>query len=277
MVLLSSNSAADRAPEAIRAGARSGTISGQTSGMARGFAQGNLVILPREWAKDFLNFCLANPKPCPLLAVGRPGDPSLPGAGRDIDIRTDVPSYRIFRNGNLVGEVENITSVWQDDFVSFLIGCSFSFEWALLGAGLPVRHIELGTNVPMYKTDIECVSAGRFSGQYVASMRPMKPAEAIRAIEITSRMPQVHGAPVHFGDPSAIGIADITNPDFGDPVPIREGEVPVFWACGVTPQVALANAKPPIAITHSPGCMLLTDIPDDDLITGKFRFSAPDL
>ncbi|MDK4737121.1 putative hydro-lyase [Rhizobium sp. CNPSo 3490] len=275
-MLLSSNSAADHPPDAVRAAARSGAMSGQTSGMARGFAQGNLVILPREWAKDFLNFCLANPKPCPLLAVGRPGDPSLPGAGREIDIRTDVPSYRIFRDGNLVGEVENIADLWQDDFVSFLIGCSFSFEWALLSAGLNVRHIELGTNVPMYKTNIECVSAGRFSGQYVASMRPMKPADAIRAIEITSRMPQVHGAPVHFGDPSAIGIPDITRPDYGDPVPVREGEIPVFWACGVTPQVALANAKPPIAITHSPGCMLLTDIPDDDLITGKFRFSAPD-
>ncbi|TBY42941.1 putative hydro-lyase [Rhizobium leguminosarum bv. viciae] len=276
-MLPSSNSAAEQRPEAIRAGARSGAISGQTSGMARGFAQGNLVILPKEHAADFLNFCLANPKPCPLLAVSRPGDASLPGAGKDIDIRTDVPSYRIFRDGNLIGEVESIANIWQDDFVSFLIGCSFSFEWALLGAGLNVRHIELGTNVPMYKTNIECVSAGAFSGQYVASMRPMKPADAIRAIEITSRMPQVHGAPVHFGDPSAIGIADIAYPDYGDAVPIREGEVPVFWACGVTPQVALANAKPPIAITHSPGCMLLTDIPDDDLISGNFRFTAPDL
>ena len=276
-MLLSSNSAAGLPPNAIRQQARSGAINGQTSGMAKGFAQGNLVILPKNWAKDFLNFCRANPKPCPLLAVGRPGDPSLPGAGQDIDIRSDLPSYRIFHNGKLVDEVENIADVWRNDFVSFLIGCSFSFEWALLNAGLNVRHIELATNVPMYKTNIECVSAGRFSGQYVTSMRPMKPADAIRAIEITSRMPQVHGAPVHFGDPSVIGIADVTRPDYGDAVPIREGEVPVFWACGVTPQVALANAKPPIAITHSPGCMLLTDIPDDDLITGTFHFSAADL
>lgn len=274
--MLSSVNAADRSPESIRAGARTGLIGGQTSGMARGFAQGNLVILPKDYAKDFLAFCLANPKPCPLLAVGQPGDPSLPGAGAGIDIRTDVPSYRIFRHGSLTAEVESVADVWQEDFVSFVIGCSFSFEWALLSAGLNVRHIELGTNVPMYKTSIDCVSAGAFSGQYVASMRPMKPADAIRAIEITSRMPQVHGAPIHFGDPAIIGISDVTRPDFGDPVPIRTGEVPVFWACGVTPQVALSNAKPPIAITHSPGCMLLTDIPDDDLISGKFRFIAPD-
>lgn len=267
----------NREPLHVRSDARERIITGQTSGMAAGFAQGNLVILPKAWAADFLQFCLANPKPCPLLAVGNPGDPSLPGAGVNIDIRSDLPSYRIFRNGQMVAEVEDIHHIWDENFVSFLIGCSFSFEWALLNAGISVRHIDLGTNVPMFKTNIDCLPAGPFSGKLVVSMRPMKPAEAIRAIEITSRMPQVHGTPVHFGDPSAIGIENILQPDYGDPVPLRQGEVPVFWACGVTPQVALAEAKPPIAVTHSPGCMLVTDIPDEDLISGRFHFEPPKL
>lgn len=262
-------------PEDIRRAIRAGSIIGQTSGMAPGFAQGNLVVLPQAWASDFLRFCLANPKPCPLLAVGRPGDPSLPAAGAGIDIRTDVPRYRVFRDGEPVGEVGDIRSLWQDDFVAFLIGCSFSFEGALMEAGIGVRHIELGSNVPMYRTNIACVPAGPFSGHFVVSMRPLTPADAIRAIEITAAMPQVHGAPVHFGDPSAIGIRDLSSPDFGDSVPVRDGEVPVFWACGVTPQVALAQARPPIAITHSPGSMLVTDIREADLRDGRFRFEPP--
>lgn len=267
--------AASQFPQTIRRGIRDGLISDQTSGMAPGYAQGNLVVLPKAWASDFLEFCLANPKPCPLLAVGKPGDPSLPTVGTGIDIRTDVPRYRVFRNGNLVEEVSNISHLWADDFVSFLIGCSFSFEGALMDAGIGVRHIELGSNVPMYRTNIDCVSAGPFQGQFVVSMRPLKPADAIRAIEITARMPQVHGAPVYFGDPSAIGISDLSSPDFGETVPVRDGEVPVFWACGVTPQVALAQAKPPLAITHSPGYMLITDIREEDLQSGQFRFEPP--
>jgi uncharacterized protein YcsI (UPF0317 family) len=243
--------------------------------MAPGFVQGNLVILPADWAQDFLGFCRANPKPCPLVAVGNPGDPTLPGAGKDIDIRSDLPSYRIFREGMLADEVTDISDLWQADFVSFLIGCSFSFEGALLGAGLGVRHIELGSNVPMFRTNIDCVPSGRFSGKLVVSMRPFLPEKAIRAIEITSRVPQVHGAPIHFGNPQAIGINDLAHPDYGDPVPVKEGEVPVFWACGVTPQVALAQAKPPIAITHSPGCMLITDVTDDDLLSGRFELTLP--
>ena len=259
-------------PMRVRANIRAGVIDGHTSGMAPGFAQGNVVILPKDWAVDFLEFCMANPKPCPLLAMSGPGQPMLPAAGTDIDIRFDVPSYRVFKNGQLTAEVSQIYDYWRDDLVTFVIGCSFSFEWALLAAGIGVRHIELGCNVPMFKTDIDCVPAGPFSGKLVVSMRPMKPKDAIRAIEITSRMPQVHGAPIHFGDPSAIGISDVTLPTYGDAVPIREGEVPVFWACGVTPQVALAEAKPPVAITHSPGCMLITDIPDESLSSGEFRF-----
>lgn len=264
----------DRSPEQIRLDVRAGTITGQTSGLASGFAQANLVILPEPWANDFLKFCLQNPKPCPLLAVGKPGDPSLDNVGRNIDIRSDVPSYRVFRDGEMEQEVADIHHIWRDDLVSFLIGCSFSFEWALLKAGIGVRHIELGSNVPMYKTNIDCVPSGPFSGQFVVSMRPMKPADAIRAIEITARMPQVHGAPVHFGEPSAIGIKDLSRPDFGDTVPVKEGEVPVFWACGVTPQVALEKARLPLAVTHSPGCMLITNIRDEDLMNGNFQFET---
>jgi uncharacterized protein YcsI (UPF0317 family) len=262
-------------PTELRNLIRSGVLHRQTSGMAAGYAQGNVVILPKEWASGFLEFCLANPKPCPLLAVGNPGDHALPGAGVGIDIRSDVPSYRVFRNGELTEEVTDIRHLWRDDFVTFVIGCSFSFESQLIKAGVGVRHIELGSNVPMYRSNIECKAVGAFSGELVVSMRPMKPADAIRAIEITSRMPQAHGAPVHFGDPAAIGISDVFAPTYGESVPVEDGEVPVFWACGVTPQVALSNAKAPLAITHSPGFMLITDITDNDLSDGTFRFTPP--
>ena len=252
---------------------REGHHNKQTSGFAPGFAQAILVILPQEWARDFFEFCYRNPKACPLLAVGRPGDVTLPTLGKDINISTDVPKYRVFKDGIFVEEIEDCSNYWRADFVSFLIGCSFSFEWAILKAGIEVRHIALDRNVPMYRTNIQCESAGPFEGPFVVSMRPMKPKDAITAIQLTGAMPQVHGAPIHFGDPEEIGIADIANPDFGDAVPIYEGEVPVFWACGVTPQVAVMNAKPEIAITHSPGCMLVTDITDDQLVDGTFAFN----
>lgn len=239
---------------------RSGAYSGQTAGLAPGHVQANLAILPADWAGDFLRFCHANPKPCPLLAVSEVGDPALPTLGADIDIRTDVPSYRVYRDGVLTEELTDIRDVWQGDFVSFLLGCSFSFEEALLADGVPVRHVALNRNVPMFETNIDCVPAGRFSGKMVVTMRPMTPRDAIRAIQITSRFPSVHGAPVHFGDPAAIGVRDIADPEHGEAVPIAPGEVPVFWACGVTPQVAIRTARPPIAITHSPGTMLITDL-----------------
>ncbi len=251
---MQASAAADRAP--IRAGIH----TGQTAGLAPGHVQGNLVILPADWANDFLRFCQANPKPCPLLAVSEVGDPMLPTLGADIDIRTDVPRYRVYRDGELADEPTDIAALWRGDFVTFVIGCSFSFEEALLAAGVPVRHIQMNRNVPMYRTTMPCVPAGRFKGDLVVSMRPLTPADAIRAVQITSRFPSVHGAPVHIGMPGQIGIGDITQPDFGDPVDIAEGEVPVFWACGVTPQVAIRNARPPIAITHSPGTMLITDL-----------------
>ena len=250
---------------AVRAACRRNDLTGPTPGLAPGYVQANLVVLPREWAFDFLLFCQRNPKPCPLLDVTEPGDPEPRTVAPGADLRTDLPAYRIWRNGELVEEPTDVTRHWRDDLVAFLIGCSFTFETALLDAGVPVRHIEEGVNVPMYRTNVACRPAGRFTGPMVVSMRPLTPAQAVRATQVCSRLPRAHGAPVHFGDPSAIGISAIDCPDFGDRVTIRTGEVPVFWACGVTPQAALMQAKPPFAITHKPGHMFLTDWKDSDL------------
>ena len=253
-------------PYQLRLQCRSGAFSGNTSGLAPGFVQANMAILPKQYAADFLQFCHFNPKPCPLLGMAaRPGAVDLPQLAQDLDIRTDLPRYRIFRHGELVDEVTDLSAVWRDDLVTFLIGCSFSFEEALLADGLEIRNITEQVNVPMYRTNLACQSAGVFSGNMVVSMRPMKPADAIRAIQICSRFPQVHGAPVHFGDPAAIGIQDVNEPDYGDAVSIKPGEVPVFWACGVTPQVAIANAKLDFCISHAPGHMLVTDLTNSKL------------
>lgn len=247
-------------PYQLRQQIKTGLFSQQTSGLAPGYVQFNMAILPQSWAAEFLLFCQRNPKACPLVAVSEPGQFLLPELGVDLDLRTDVPAYRVFKQGELVDEVSDIRALWRDDLVSFLIGCSFSFEEALVAAGLDIRHLSEGKNVPMYNTSLPCVSAGRFSGSMVVSMRPMKPADAIRAIQICSRFPAVHGAPVHFGDPQAIGISDVRSPDYGDAVSLLPGEVPVFWACGVTPQAVIKQAKPEFFITHSPGHMLVTDL-----------------
>lgn len=242
-----------------RAAIRAGQVKGHTSGLAGRHVQGNLVILPAAWAGEFLDYCRANPRPCPLLAVTGPGEVSMPTLGEGIDVRTDVPRYRVWRHGELVDEPTDIRALWRDDLVSFVIGCSFSFEQALADEGVPLRHVAQGRNVAMYRTAIATVPAGRFAGPMVVSMRPLKAEDAQRAAEITARYPRVHGAPVHIGDPAAIGIADIHRPDYGDAVEIRADEVPVFWACGVTPQAALAAARPEFCITHAPGAMLITD------------------
>ena len=252
-------------PADLRQRIRGGEHQGNTSGYSPGFVQCNLVILPKDWAMDFLQFCQRNPKPCPLVGVGSPGQWNLPELGADLDIRTDIPGYRIFRNGELEQEVTDISDYWQDDLVVFLLGCSFSFEEALLNDGLEVRNVSAGVNVPMYRTNIACDPSGPFAGNMVVSMRPFKAADAIRAIQICTRFPSVHGAPVHLGDPAQIGIADIDTPDYGDAVAIHDDEIPLFWACGVTPQVALEQAKPPFCITHSPGMMLVTDLPNSRL------------
>jgi uncharacterized protein YcsI (UPF0317 family) len=238
---------------------RSGGHIGPTSGLAPGFVQANLAILPRGLADDFRLFCELNPKPCPLVGVAAPGDWRMPELGEDLDIRTDVPRYRVWSNGALVEEPHDLLRWWRDDLVTFAIGCSFSFEQALMDDGIEVRHISRNCNVPMYRTSIETKPAGMFRGPLVVSMRPFTPADAIRAIEITSRFPLAHGAPVHIGKPDQIGIADLDRPDYGDPVPIGDDEMPVFWACGVTPQAAIAVARPDFCITHYPGAMLVTD------------------
>lgn len=243
----------------VRRNIRQGLFTQPTAGAAPGFVQANLVVLPKALAADFLLFCQRNPKPCPLLSVSDPGSSFFPGYGEDLDIRTDIPRYRVWRNGELIEEVTNVSPYWRDDLVSFAIGCSFSFEEALVAEGLDVRHISCGSNVPMYRSNIATQSAGPFHGPLVVSMRPFKPADAIRAIQLTSKFPSVHGAPVHLGDASLIGINNLDKPDFGEPVEVRPGEIPVFWACGVTPQAVLMASKPEFCITHAPGYMLVTD------------------
>jgi uncharacterized protein YcsI (UPF0317 family) len=251
-------SVAPRTGHDARLAARGG-FKGHTAGIAPGYAQGNLAILPESLAADFLRFCQLNPKPCPLLGASAPGDFRLPALADDLDIRTDVPRYRVFRHGEVIDEPTDIRAYWRDDLVAFVLGCSFSFEEALLESGIELRHITLNVAVPMYRTSIATAPTRPFHGPMVVSMRPMKPADAIRAIQITTRFPAVHGAPVHIGKPELIGIADLMKPDYGEPVPVHADEIPVFWACGVTPQSVVANAKPEFCITHYPGSMLVTD------------------
>ncbi len=244
---------------AVRRFIRHGEYTGPTSGLAPGFVQANLAILPRSVADEFMRFCELNPKPCPLVGVAEPGNWQMPALGEDLDIRTDLPRYRVWRDGALVDEPQDVLKWWRDDLVTFAIGCSFSFEQALIEAGIELRHITRNCTVPMYRTAIDAAPAGAFRGPLVVSMRPLKSADAIRAIEITNRYPLAHGSPVHIGKPELIGIADLAKPDYGDPVPIAEDEIPVFWACGVTPQAAIATARPEFCITHYPGAMLVTD------------------
>ena len=244
---------------------RAGRWRGPTAGLAPGYAQANLVVIPRAYAYEFLLFCQRNPKPCPVLDVTEPGDPVPRYAAPEADLRTDLPRYRVYRDGELVEEVEDIRGLWREDLVAFLLGCSFTFEAALQRAGVPVRHLECGCNVPMYVTTRLCRPAGRFAGPLVVSMRPVPAEQVPRVVQICSRYPLAHGAPVHVGAPSSLGIADLSRPDYGDPVPVREGEVPVFWACGVTPQAVAQRSKLPWMITHSPGHMFLTDLRDEDL------------
>jgi uncharacterized protein YcsI (UPF0317 family) len=259
------DSLASAHPGEIRALIRKGHWTEPTAGLANGYAQANLVILSQELAYEFLLFCQRNPKPCPLLEVTEVGSPRPARLAPDADLRTDLPKYRLYRRGELEAEVLEITEYWRDDFVAFLLGCSFTFEAALLAAGIPVRHIEEGCNVPMFITNIECVPAGCFHGPMVVTMRPIPQQKVIRAVQVTGRYPAVHGAPVHIGDPSAIGIDELSKPDFGDAVAIKEGETPVFWACGVTPQVVAMKIKPDFMITHAPGHMFISDIRNEEL------------
>ncbi|MFC7344772.1 putative hydro-lyase [Saccharopolyspora griseoalba] len=248
-----------RAREAFRGGLRA-----PTSGCCPGWTQANLISLPHEFAYDFLLFAQRNPKSCPVLDVTEPGETSASiFAG---DLRTDLPAYTVYRDGELVEERTEVTELWRADLVSFLVGCSFTFEAALLEAGVPVRHVETGGNVPMFRTNRDCRPAGRLAGPMVVSMRPIPAEQVATAVRVTSRYPAVHGAPVHIGDPGALGIADLGTPDFGEPVRVEPGEVPVFWACGVTPQAAVMRSRPPFAIGHAPGHMAITDARDSDYL-----------
>ena len=245
--------------EEIRARIRGGEHSGPTGGLASGHVQTNLVILPQDYAFDFLKFCVRNPKPCPALEVTDVGSPVPPVMAPGADLRTDVPKYRVYEHGQLVDEPTDILSYWRDDLVSFLIGCSFTFEKALLDAGLRLAHLEQDRNVPMYVTGRECVPSGPFSGPMVVSMRPYRPDEIPLAVTVSSRYPMMHGAPVHIGDPEALGVRNLEEPEFGDPISIDEDQIPIFWACGVTPQAVAMKVAPPLVITHSPGHMFITD------------------
>lgn len=251
-------------PREMRRLIREGEWTYPTSGLCRSHVQANLIVLPKDWAYDFLVFAQRNPKPCPILDITEPGQWEARIIAPGSDVRTDIPKYRVWKNGELVDEPADVVKYWKDDLVSFLLGCSFSFEGALLDAGIPIRHIDMNCNVPMYITNIQNRPAGRLAGPMVVSMRPVKYEQVPKAVLSTGRFPAVHGAPVHIGDPAGIGIKDVNKPDFGDPVEIREGETPVFWACGVTPQAVLMNSKPPFAITHAPGHMFIGDPKDTD-------------
>jgi len=252
-------------PKKIRDLIRKGNWDKPTAGLAMGYAQANLVILPQKYAFDFLLFCQRNPKPCPLLEVLEPGEFRTKVLSLDADIRTDVPRYNIFRDGKLQNTVKEIRSSWKPDFVTFLLGCSFSFEEAMLRSRIPVRHIEEDKNVPMFISSIPCKPAGVFHGPMVVTMRPIPSDKVTQAVQITSRYASVHGAPIHIGDPSTIGIKDLRKPDFGDSVTIKKREVPVFWACGVTPQAVVMKTKPDLCITHAPGHMFISDLLNEEL------------
>lgn len=252
-------------PKEIRTLIRQGKWDKPTAGLAMGYAQANLVILPEKYAFDFLLFCQRNPKPCPLLEVLEPGRFRTEFLSREADLRTDIPRYNLYRQGKLEAEVKEIKSIWGKDFVSFLLGCSFSFEEALVRAKIPVRHLEENKNVPMFISNIACRPAGIFHGPMVVTMRPIAANKVSQAVQITSRYALVHGAPVHIGDPSKIGIRNLQKPDFGDPVTIKKDETPVFWACGVTPQAVVMRAKPDLCITHAPGHMFISDLLNEEL------------
>jgi uncharacterized protein YcsI (UPF0317 family) len=246
-------------PQRIRLAFRAGTVVETTARLAPGRLQGNLVILPEADAAEFLRYCALNPKPCPVLGVGQPGDPLLPALGRDLDIRTDLARYRVWRDGALADEPHDVRSVWRDDFVAIVLGCSYSFDQLLVEAGVTLRHWERRQNPPYWRTALDTVPAGRFGGKLIVSMRPLTPRDAIRAIEVTARYPAVHGAPIHIGFPEAIGV-DLDRPEGGTRLPLEPGELPVFWACGITPQTAIEQARPKLCITHWPGAMLVTDL-----------------
>lgn len=254
-----------RHPREIRADIRTGKITGITAGFGPGYVQANLVVLPKADAYDFLLFCQRNPRPCPLIEVTDVGSPEPVGVAPGADLRTDLPRYRVYKDGELADEGTDATPYWRDDLVAFLLGCSFTFEWALMEAGIHLWHVERGKNVAMWRTNIACRPAGTFHGPVVVSMRPIAADQLAKAVTASARFPGAHGAPIHIGDPATIGIKDVTKPEWGDAQEFGPGDVPVFWACGVTPQAVALASKPPFMITHSPGHMFITDMPNSAL------------
>ncbi|MFY0312760.1 putative hydro-lyase [Leisingera sp. D0M16] len=248
---------------ALRQAIRSSQYTKHTAGLGQGLLQANLAVLPQSHALDFMRFCHRNPKPCPLTGVSDTGNPQMFTLGHDIDIRTDVPAYNIYRDGELSETVTDISDLWSEDLVAFALGCSFTFEHAVQKAGIPLWHIDNNTTVPMFRSNIETVPSGPFSGKTVVSMRSIPEHRIEEVTAISRRFPLAHGAPIHWGDPAEIGITDLARPDWGDAAPVGEGEVPVFWACGVTPQVAIEAARLSLCITHKPGHMLITDVAED--------------
>ncbi|HEV8473778.1 MAG TPA: putative hydro-lyase [Methylomirabilota bacterium] len=251
-----------RHPREIREDIRNGKITGVTAGLGAGHVQTNLAVLPKDLAYDFLLFCQRNPRPCPLLEVTEVGSAEPVGVAPGADLRTDIARYRLYKDGVLADEVTDATPYWRDNLVAFLLGCSFTFEWALLEAGIDLWHVKHGKNVAMWRTSIECRPAGVFHGPMVVSMRPIPSSQLAKAVTASARFPGAHGAPIHIGDPAAIGIKDVTKPDWGDPQVFAPGDVPVFWACGVTPQAVALASKPSFMLTHSPGHMFITDLPN---------------
>ncbi|MGW5644159.1 putative hydro-lyase [Saccharopolyspora sp. NPDC003762] len=260
---------AESTPAAARESIRSGAWHAVTTGLCAGYVQANLAVLPGELADEFAEFCRQNPQPLPLLEATEPGVADRLRVAPHADLRTDLPKYRVHRHGTVESEVDSVRELWRDDFVGFLLGCSFSAEERLLAAGVRLRHLETGGNVPMFRTSLRCRPVGRFHGPVVVSMRAIRRSEVDRAVAVTAELPFAHGAPLHVGDPAEIGIADPSTPDWGDPMPLEADEVPVFWACGVTPQAVLAEVRPEVAITHAPGYMFLTDLRVADLVAGR--------
>ncbi|WP_299690839.1 putative hydro-lyase [uncultured Tateyamaria sp.] len=263
------------ATDDMRAQIRAGAYCGHTAGLGGKTLQANLAILTVDHALDFMRFCQRNPKPCPLVGVSDTGNPMMTTLGGDIDIRTDLPGYYVYRDGMLDATLADISALWTDDMVAFALGCSFTFEHALQDAGIPVWHIDNNTTVPMFRSNIMTVPAGPFGGPTVVSMRAINETDVDRVTAISKRFPMAHGGPVHIGDPAAIGITDLDAPHWGDPAPIGAGQVPMFWACGVTPQSAVMEARLPICITHKPGHMLITDVPDDAEFTVLTTTKSP--
>jgi uncharacterized protein YcsI (UPF0317 family) len=262
-------------PARVRALIRDGQCERPTTGLCLGYLQANLVVLPQELAGEFLAACDANPRPMPLLDVTLPGDPHPRRVAPEADLRTDLPRYRVFRSGQLVAEVTDICDLWGKDSVAFLLGCSFTAEGRLAEAGVRLRHLELGQSVPMWRTTLQVQPVGRFRGPVVVSMRPIRTDQLELVRRVTAELPLAHGAPLHVGDPEAIGISDLAHPDWGDPILPLEDEVPVFWACGVTPQALIASARPELAITHAPGHMFITDVPAAAIWGRKPGLAAP--